>query len=585
MRLLVGILVLLGSGQVHAQLDATQITPANLPVIWQCKGKYSGREVNLRAQLSDFNPLLYIESPGINAFATDENSIQKPLWKSQGGVHLCVASENGGARAMHFLKIADNLLNPRVTSNSGEYQRYPKFEGRSSCDGIRGWTLFDQSEFLTCHYTGANLSISDYAHTGSLTGEDTSYSLVPNINDVKTLLIRQAGSATFVLATGIGKDRMRWAALGKIQGTGVSWFMDEEKVSKAVASAAGIKWEKGVGTDFYSLEVSKDANSVYLLGRLSDERKDYALKHFVVKLNLNGELISSYGVKGVAFVGGVKVWMKKLSETLGPQMTMISDGHIVVRTFEAKEAYSRAAKLVLLKPDGSEDQKFQENISKSADAAVLKHFDSQGGIASDKNGNAIVFFDAYDTARKIAYLKFNSKGEVDANFARDISKNPVMSMCLVHGAVAIEAGWLISGRCDNDFYIWKLKSDGAFDNSFGRIGEASTKDWQNEMKSNFDLKSLGYSGARAALLPDGRMLVPFTWQGKMTGTYQAGHILVKSDGKIETSFAMRGIVSSPLGKNQSRGMQQFFMQGPHLFSVAVQSDGSTEGVVVQRYQK
>lgn len=586
MRLLVGILMLFSGLEAQAQLDASQISPGNLPVIWQCKGKYSGREINIRAQLADFNPLLYIESPGLNVFVRDENSIMKPVWKSQGGVHLCVASENGGARAMHFLKIADNLLNPRNASNSGEYQRYPKYEGPSNCDGIRGWALFDQSEYLSCNYTGTNLSISDYTHSGSLTGEQTSFSQAPNISDIKNLKIRQANSSTFVLANGDGTGGMRWAALGRVQGSNLNWFMDEEKVSKAVAAIAGLKWEKGVGTDFYSIEVSKDANSVFLLGRLIDRRKDFMQRHFVVKLNLNGELVSSYGTKGVAFIGGSKYWMKNVSESSGPEMTMILDGQLVIRTYENnKESYTKASKLVLLKADGREDVKFNEAITKSSEIANLKWFDYQGSLVSDGKGNGLLFFSAYDTGRKMVYIKFNVKGEVDSNFARDIYQNPVMKMCLVYDAAAIEGGWLVSGSCDKVYYVWKLKSDGSFDSSFGRSGESSSKEWQKEMKSDFDLRSLYVIGDRIGLLPDGRMLVPFMWQGKLTGTYQGGHFLLKADGHLDTSFAMRGLVSTPLGKNQSRGTQQFFMQGQQPYSLAVSSEGSTEGVLVQRYQK
>lgn len=595
MRLLIGMLVLMGCVEAHAQLDASQVNPQNLPTVWECKGKYSGRELKLRAQLADFNPLLYIESPGMNMFISSENSLQKPLWKSQGGTHLCFASENAGERSLHFLQIVESFLNPARKQVAGEYQRHPKFTGPSSCEALRSKETgqFADSEFLECSYTGGAGLVADYVHRGSLTPDygfgSQGAAFVSTFGNIKSLVqyqqVRTSSGGAFVMIKG-NSDKSTESTIGEIQSDlSVRWFFDDAKISNSILAAAGIKAGKA-GVYFSDFVPSKDGRRLSVVGYISDARENQQYRQFVVQVDSTGNLATDFAAKGVGLLDS---WIKSGFDDAGPRVESLDDGRLIVvlQTTPAKAAYYTPMRLALVK-NGTEESKFREALAKNAElTGTLSHFSHRLTIEPGVKGQFIFIPSReYAEGNKFLAFKISASGEIDRDVFKSVENSFVFEKCTIDSVRrARNGGWFVGGDCNKVYNLIKIREDGSLDTSFGLSGIASSEQWQKQMNTVASLRDLKWTSSSIVETPAGDLIVPMSWNGQMTESLQSGFLKIKGNGQIDTSFAMRGLLSAGLWESKMTvgTTQEVFYNNGIPMSVNTGYQNRNPGLILRRY--
>jgi hypothetical protein len=407
------------------------------------------------------------------------------------------------------------------------------------------------------------------------------------------LRVRTGSSNAYMLVRGTTTGRMQVGNLGMVYDDGhIGWFLDDSGLSTTIVAAAGLKNPNGIGVLFTDFVVSSDQQYYYLSGYLLDKHADsknsepYTAKDFVVKLDAgNMTLVPNFGVKGISFIGGKNYWAKMAGDqTTGPRMQPMSNNRIAVSTrVSTKKTYASdlPIRLTILRPDGSEDAKFREAFNKNT--AVTNQLDQNDHLQSFEVFGEDILLTASDAIETRTFVKVNSSGVFDNNFFNFFHDESSNKSCGIVASVHSQnGGWLFFSDCYGQ-NVWKVTDAGQLDTSFGNNGRADVSQWQQQSDLAFNLKSLSFSYKLATELKDGRLAIPFEWDGQFSKTKQSGFLIVDKRGYLDRSFAMHGVLGGSMASfGFSMYSQQFsLLNGRTPIGIGINGNGS--GIVVRRY--
>lgn len=273
---------------------------------------------------------------------------------------------------------------------------------------------------------------------------------------------------------------------------------------------------------------SKD--NIFLTGYTVGE--DFLFKAFVIKLNLNGVIDSTFAKNGV--------WISKLENSFEDFRAILlqADEKILI-TGKTEIIGEPAVSIVRLNADGTLDTEFGENGRANVAVPSTSNFNPK---FAKLNTNEEIITGGFllDGSTDIILVKFGSNGDIDPTFGNDGILIDDTNYNEYANSMAIQKDnkILVCSSVDNgqnrDFGLVRYNQDGLLDTDFGTNGRIFT-----------DFFQITNSAHSISLQEDGKIILG----GFVVSSPNANYAIARYDtiGNLDKSFGGNGKIVTDLG--------------------------------------
>lgn len=290
----------------------------------------------------------------------------------------------------------------------------------------------------------------------------------------------------------------------------------------------------------FDVEVD-NLNNIYLTGVTLSEDFDHL--GFIVKLNADGEIDSSFAQNGI--------WLSDTDFTDSREVLIQEDGKIIISGKNEDFWNATTSTLVRLNPNGAIDSSFGENGIATAE---VPHSYNPIFAKINSNGEIIAGGFFFENSANIILIKFNQHGEVDSTFGTDgvmLEYTPLFEFARdiviqKNNKILVATG--VTNPSSGDFGLVRYTQDGTLDNGFGDNGKISTDFFQSKNTPH-----------AIVIQEDGKIIL----SGFIGITPHHDYALARYDtlGNLDPSFGNGGKVITDFGYEDL------------AFASAIQSDG------------